>query len=220
MRMQAKKVTIKHLDHPYIQEILTKLRAKTTQCFAFRQHLEEIGIFIAYEIARDLTYEEVLVETPLGVAKGLRLKDPIVVIGVLRAALPLVNGVLRVFKKAQLGIIAAKRIEDHRVNDNDFDVAIPYERTPDMNDKVVIIVDPMLATASTMIRILSRVKRKWRPKKIIVVSIVAAKYGVERLLKEHPDINLYVVAIDNKLNGNGYIVPGLGDAGDRAFCTE
>ena len=218
--MLKKTTRVLLLKHPYIQELLTVLRDKNTPCHVFRNYLEEMGIFIAYEISRDLDFEEITVKTPLGVASGFRLRDPVVLIGILRAALPMVYGMLRVFKKAQIGVVAARRIEEAGSRNNDFMVEIPYEREPDLNDKVVIIADPMIATASTIVRIISRIKGRWQPKKIIVAAIIGSKFGVERLIKEHPDVLLYITAVDEKLNEHGYIVPGLGDAGDRAFCTE
>lgn len=210
---------LKILDHPYIQMLLTKLRDKRTNFIDFRETVKEMGELMAYEIARDLEYEEIKVETPLAVANGLKLKDEVVLVIVLRAALPLVNGMMEVFKDAFLGVIAAKRIEETHHGGLDFEVAISYFKLPSIDNRVVIIADPMLATGSTMIKIISKIKSMGKPKRIIVATIISAKPGVERVLSIHPDIDIYTIAMDNILNEEGYIVPGLGDAGDRAFGT-
>lgn len=175
---------------------------------------------MAYEIANDLSYKEIEVETPLGMAKGKIKQDEIVLVIVLRAALPLIHGMMEVFKDSYLGVIAAKRIEnDGNHAGLDFGVEISYIKIPDINNKVIIVADPMLASGSTMISIISKLKELGKPKKIILATIIASRPGIERVMNNHSDVDIYTLAIDQKLNNYGYIVPGLGDAGDRAFGT-
>jgi len=199
--------------------LLTKLRDRKTNFIEFREIVKEIGAFMAYEIVNNLDYKEVKVETPLGVATGKKLVDEVVLVIVLRAALPLVNGMMEVFKDAYLGVISARRIENNDHSGLDFNIEISYLKLPNINNKVVIVADPMLATGSTMRAILLKIKEIGKPKKIILATIISAKPGIERVHTEHPDIDIYTLAVDEKLNEHGYIVPGLGDAGDRAFGT-
>lgn len=211
---------IKILNNNYLQSLLTILRDRKTNFVKFRETVKEIGKFMAYEIANDLDYREIQVNTPLGVAKGKVREDEIVLVIVLRAALPLVHGMMEVFRDSYLGVIAAKRVENNENHAGlDFGVNISYMKLPDIDRKVIIIADPMLATGSTMISILSRIKGIGNPKKIILATIISARSGVERVISNHEDVDIYTLAIDEKLNDDGYIVPGLGDAGDRAFGT-
>ena len=211
---------IKILGNNYLQSLLTILRDRKTNFVVFRETVKEIGKFMAYEIAKELDYSDVNVETPLGIAKGKKRDDEIVLVIVLRAALPLVHGMMEVFRDSYLGVIAAKRIENNEDHAGlDFGVEISYMKLPNIDDKVIIIADPMLATGSTMISILSRLKELGKPKRIILATIISARPGVERVMKIHKDIDVYTLAVDNELNSDGYIVPGLGDAGDRAFGT-
>jgi len=211
---------IKILENNYLQSLLTILRDRKTNFVIFRETVKEIGKFMAYEIAKELNYSDVSVETPLGIAKGKKRQDEIVLIIVLRAALPLIHGMMEVFKDSYLGVIAAKRIENDGDHAGlDFGVEISYIKIPNINNKVIIIADPMLATGSTMISILSRLKELGKPKRIILATIISARPGVERVKKIHGDVDIYTLAVDDKLNDDGYIVPGLGDAGDRAFGT-
>ncbi len=211
---------IKILGNNYLQSLLTILRDRKTNFVVFRETVKEIGKFMAYEIAKELDYSDVNVETPLGIAKGKKRDDEIVLVIVLRAALPLVHGMMEVFRDSYLGVIAAKRIENNEDHAGlDFGVEISYMKLPNIDDKVIIIADPMLATGSTMISILSRLKELGKPKRIILATIISARPGVERVMKIHKDIDIYTLAVDNELNSDGYIVPGLGDAGDRAFGT-
>ena len=210
----------KILTHPYLQSLLTKLRDKNTKYSVFRDIVRDSGRYIAYEISRELDFKKVTVETPLGIAEGLVFCSDIVLIMILRASLPLVDGMMEIFKHARVGVVSAKRIEEKKENNTIFNVVIPYERIPDVDGKTVIIADPMLATATTMIEILKRVKERGKPKKLIIATLIASEYGVNRIERLHPDAQIYTLAIDKELNENGYIIPGLGDAGDRAFGTS
>jgi len=213
-------------SNPLLETLLLKLRDKLTPLPEFRKLVEEIGQFLAYEMSRELPQTEKCVETPLGRACGKHLETGnIVLVAVLRAGLPLAWGILRVWSSARVGFVAARRIEESikRVRDKlVFDVEIGYVKLPEIkaNSDVVVIVDPMLATSSTLCRVL-QIVCQYKPARVIVASLIAARKGVERLRECSNTIDigvrLYVVAVDEQLNDKGFIVPGLGDAGDRAF---
>ena len=211
-------------DRPVLQEIITNLRDKNTGRVKFRKLLQRYGRYGGYEIANKIEYREGEVETPLGIAKGTFPldKENVVIIKVLRAAIPMAEGLVKVFPKARLGFITAKRGEAPS-----FKIEVAYSNIPHITNRdIVIIVDPMLATGSTMEAILRKIVKEYgerKAKQYIVFSLIAAKEGIERLKKVEEELNieitLYIGAIDEKLNEKGYIVPGLGDAGDRAFGT-
>ena len=214
-------MTLDVLNRPLARSILTKLRSKETDQINFRKNLVRLGRLIGYEIADNLDHEETVVQTPLAAAKGVIIKDldNVVIINVLRAATPLVEGLLKAFPAARQGVVVARRREGSFKRDvNGMDVDIYYSKLPDIgSNDVVILADPMLATGSTVLKILELIKAKGVPKMIFVVSVMASRYGVERVLNSEYPVKLYTVEIDEELNDNGYIVPGLGDAGDRAF---
>lgn len=213
-------------SNPLLETLLLRLRDKSTPLPEFRKLVEEIGQFLAYEISKELPQTWKCVETPLGKACGRHVEtSSVVLVTVLRAGLPLAWGMLRVWNSARVGFIVARRVEEHveRVGDRlVFDVEIGYIKLPEIRAgrDLVVIVDPMLATGSTLCRVLDVVHR-YNPMKIVVASVIAARDGVERLRecsnKFNVGVHLYVVAIDEQLNDKGFIVPGLGDAGDRAF---
>ena len=210
------------IDHPLAQAILTTLRDRNTRQIEFRKGLVRLGRLIAYEIVKSLDVEPVEVETPLGVkARGIRIKDldHVVIVQVLRAAMPLVEGLVKIFANARMGVVSARRVEEsHRPGSLDFEIEVSYVKVPRIsNDDILIIADPMLATGSTITTVLKHVLKYGNPKRIIIVSVIATNYGIKRVLKEYPSAEIYTVAIDPEINENGYIVPGLGDAGDRAF---
>jgi len=213
------------IDNPYLQEMLTRLRDKNTSYVDFRKILEELGYLLGIELSRSLTLEEVYVETPLRVkARGIRIKDVdnIVLIAILRASLPFIWGLLKAYPKAKLGIIVARRVEEHVKYTSEgmvFDVEISYENTPYINENtVVIIADPMIATGSTIRKVLLRIREN-KPKKVIIVSVIATNYAIKRISEVYDKIEFYTLSIDKELDSRGYIIPGLGDAGDRSFGT-
>jgi uracil phosphoribosyltransferase len=174
----------------------------------------DIGRFISYEFAKTLETEYVNVQTPLGMADGVKIKDEdeIVVISVLRAAIPLVEGIMKVFSQAKCGVVGAWR-EDVPP----FNVNINYLRIPPVEGKVVIVADPMLATGNTMNAILDEIRKYGTPKRLVLLNIIASEEGINNVENFHPDLEIYTCAIDVEVNSNGYIVPGLGDAGDICF---
>ncbi len=211
---------VRVVEHPLAQAVLTVLRDKDTDQILFRKGLVKLGRLIGYELIKDMPTEEVLVETPLNVkAKGIRIPqmNHIVIINVLRAATALVEGLLKALPSARQGVVVAKRFEDKPGIENIW-AETYYTKIPEIKpEDYVIIADPMLATGSTLLKVLDEVYKAGRPKKVIVVSVISAPYGLNRVLSAFPDVIIYTVAVDPELNEHGYIVPGLGDAGDRAF---
>jgi uracil phosphoribosyltransferase len=209
---------VKIIDHPYAQHLLTRLRDKSTASAEFRQALVRLRRIVGYELVKTFPVRTVDVETPLGVAKGVEIVelDRVVIVEVLRAAMPFVEGLLKVFPQARLGVVAARRREEGGA----IDVDIFYSKIPQISqDDVVIVADPMLATGVTMTRVIEEVYRAGTPGRLIVVSVIATPVGIGRVLSKFPETEIYTVAIDPMLNDKGFIVPGLGDAGDRAFST-
>lgn len=217
---------VKVLRHPYIQAVLTELRDKNTEQIEFRKSLVRLGRAFGFEIIKDFETEKVVVETPLGVqAEGVRIKDvdKVVIVTVLRAAWPMTEGLIKIFPNAKQGIISAKRVEEKGMDkEMRFDVDVEYVRIPHIrNDEIVLIVDPMVATASTMETVLNVLVRYGKAKQYIIVSAITTPIAIKRLEKISKELNinlkLYTASIDPEVNDKGYIVPGLGDAGDRAF---
>ncbi len=202
----------------HISRLVARLRDKNTESEVFRRNLTKLGEYIAIESLQELGSIEKTVETPLAPAQYLDIEDELVIIGILRAALPMTDGVLSVLPEASVGFLSASRGRMTEQEGRDFEIITTYSKLPDCSGRTVFIVDPMLASASTMLKAIDDVK-KMGPKKVIVLSALAARFGVERLEKSHPDVSVYIGALDEELNDKGYIVPGLGDAGDRAFNT-
>ena len=203
------------VDNPLVKSYLTILRNIRTQPPVFREVMEKIGFYIGFEVAKFLDWKSVQVMTPLGQAKGLIISREVIAVGVLGASLPLLYGFVKSMPWAGIGLIAARRIEDH--SKDYIDVEIYYTRLPsDMHNKVVVLLDPMLATGLTLkksVELLSRLGAS----DIIVASVIASREGLEKLSKEKNVKVIIVCAVDEKLDKNYFIVPGLGDAGDRAL---
>jgi uracil phosphoribosyltransferase len=202
------------LDHPLIQDKLSQARDKRTKGSDFRRLVDEISMIMAYEMTRDMPVKQDQVETPVGIAIGKRLQNQdFTIVPVLRAGLGMVNGLLEVFPDAQVAHIGLAR---------DHDTLKPKEYyrklTPDISSKNVIIADPMLATGGSLVAV-TEILMAEEPRSIKVACLVAAPEGVVLFKERFPDIRLYVVAIDESLDERGYIIPGLGDAGDRLFNT-
>ncbi len=202
------------LKHPLLTHKLTLLRRKETGTKDFRETLEEIAGLMAYEITRDLPLRNITVETPLDKCATQELAREVVLIPVLRAGLGMVNGIANLIPTARVGHIGMYR--DHET----LKPITYYSKFPDnLADAVVMVLDPMLATggsASAAIQVL----KDHGAKTIKLVCVVGAPEGIERITKDHPDVQIYLAGLDEKLNSKGYIVPGLGDAGDRLFGTR
>lgn len=212
------------IENKYAQEILTTLRDRKTDRVKFRWGLTRLGMVMGVEIADTMDCSDVEVETPLGVnAGGVSINDArhVVVISILRAAMPLVEGLLDVFPEARLGVVSASRVEDkHLTPEYDFKIDMPYVRVPAINSSdTLIVADPMLASGSTQIAVLDKLLKRWKPKRVIVASVLAAPLGLEKVHAHHPGVEIFTFSVDEGLDESGYIVPGLGDAGDRV-CGE
>ncbi len=202
-------------DSPYLMEVLTELRNKNTDSISFRKGLVKLGRYMGYELTKTMEFEEVEVETPLERTTGTIAKDRknVVIITVLRASIPMMEGLIKTFEHARVGIISASRGKPP-----EFKVDIDYIRIPDIKpEDTVIITDPMIATGSTLLSVLKELENHPKPKRIIVLGVLAAPEGIDRIKKAYPDVEIFVTKIDRELNSKGYILPGLGDAGDRAF---
>lgn len=202
------------IDHPLIQHKLTIMRMKETGTKDFRELLEEISMLMAYEITRDFPLKEVEIETPICKCKEKMLAGKKVgVVPILRAGLGMLNGVVNMIPAARVGHVGMYR-DPKTLKPVEYYCKLPG----DVAERTLIVVDPMLATGGSSSAALSLLKEKGA-KHIILMCLVAAPEGVRVINHDHPDVPLYVAAIDEKLNDKGYIVPGLGDAGDRIFGT-
>ncbi len=202
------------IDHPLIQHKLTLMRQKDTGTKDFRELLEEISMFMAYEITRDFPLKEVEIETPVAKCKSKVLAGKKVgVVPILRAGLGMLNGVVNMIPAARVGHVGMYR-DPETLKPVEYYCKMPG----DVAERTLIVVDPMLATGGSASAALSLIKEKGA-QSIILMCLVAAPEGIEVINKEHPDVPVYVAAVDEKLNDHGYIVPGLGDAGDRIFGT-
>ncbi|WP_099209996.1 uracil phosphoribosyltransferase [Thermococcus henrietii] len=202
-------------DSPFLMEILTELRDERTGPIAFRKGLVKLGRYMAYELTKTMETERVPVKTPLEETEGVIVRDRrnVVIITVLRAAIPLMEGLIKVLDHARVGIVSASRGKAPK-----FEIEMNYVKIPEIRpEDTVIVADPMIATGSTLIKVLDEVKRYGRPKRLVVVGVLAAPEGIERIKERHPEVEVFVAKVDRELNDKGYILPGLGDAGDRAF---
>jgi uracil phosphoribosyltransferase len=205
------------VDHPMAKEQLTLARDRRTNQIAFRKAIYRLGRIMAYEFLRTIETQEERVETPLGRAEGARVKgkDKIVIILVLRAAIPFVEGMYKNFPMARTGVISAWRGKAPK-----FQVELNYMKIPKIErDDIVVIADPMLATGHTLVEVARRVLKLGRPKRLAFFSVIATRQGIGHVAKSFPRAEFYTCAVDPELDDHGYIVPGLGDAGDRSFGT-
>jgi uracil phosphoribosyltransferase len=204
------------IDHPLIQHKLTLMRDKDTCTKEFRELLDEISMLMAYEVTRDLALRPTTVETPLTMAEGAQIAVKIGVIPILRAGLGMVDGFVRLVPNAKIGHIGIYR---------DPETLMPVEyycKLPtDSQEREFLVVDPMLATgASACAAITFLRERGCRDNNIKLVNLVGCPEGIKKVQEEHPDVDIFLASIDSHLNEHGYIIPGLGDAGDRIFGTK
>jgi len=188
-----------------------------TDRMRFRRNLERIGEMAAYEISRHLQYVEKEVQTPLGISQCKVLKEQPVLATILRAGLPLHQGLLNYFDKADNAFISAYRKHNR---DGSFDISLDYVSCPDLENRVVIISDPMLATGSSLVKTIQFLREEGHPSEIHVVAAIACTVGIEYVKRSEPNVKIWCGDIDEELTAKGYIVPGLGDAGDLAFGTK
>ncbi len=211
--MLPKNVTV--VDHPLVLHKLTLMRDKHTPSAVFRQLLREISLLLAYEVARDLPITSQTIETPLAEMEAPILKGKkLVIVSILRAGNGLLEGMLDLMPSARVGHIGIYR------NPVTLEPVEYYMKVPeDIAERRVIVVDPMLATGNSVSAAISRLKQKGA-KDIKLVCLLSAPEGIAHVSQDHPDVHVFTAAIDSHLNSHGYIVPGLGDAGDRMFGTK
>lgn len=205
----------KIINHPLIKDKLTRMRKVSTVSTVFRTNLEELTQLMVYEATKDLELNEIEIETPVvKVAKGYKLKNKICLIPILRAGIGMVDGVKNLIPTATIGHIGLYR------NEQTLKPVEYFKKFPkNISESDVIILDPMLATGGSVVEAVNIIK-KYNPKSIKFVCIVAAPEGLKYVQEVHPEVDVYIAALDDKLNENGYITPGLGDAGDRIFGTK
>ncbi len=204
-----------------LNQYIAELRDCTIQNdpLRFRRNLERIGEIFAYEISKTLTFKEHKIKTPLGTASEFLPQEKLVIASILRAGVPFHNGILNFFDHAENAFVSAYR---KHTDDGDFEIQIEYISAPNLNNKTLILADPMLATGSSMELAYQALKAKGKPAHIHIVSIVASQAGVDyvkNMLDGEP-ITLWLGVVDEELNAKSYIVPGLGDAGDLAYGTK
>jgi len=213
------------ITHALAKDTLSRIRSKEMEQVGFRKGLVKLGRICGYEVIDGaMETEYVQIETPLATTTGERVKglDDVVIINVLRAATPFVEGLLKAFPRAKQGVISAGRDESAQREDGSFPITVDYVKLPEISEEdTVIVADPMLATGSTICTVLDYVlDDQPDPENLIVLSAVSAPTGLLRVDEEFPEADLLTVSIDERLNDEGFIVPGLGDAGDRAFRTK
>jgi len=203
------------IDHPLVESYLTHIRDVKTSCFEFRQYVDKLSMLLAYEAGKELELKPKKINTPLAPYSGWTIKDEIILMPILRAGLGLIHGFAQVFPEARISHLGVYR------NEKTLQPVRYYFKFPRIKDKknsIIYILDPMLATGGSMCSAIDEAKRTGI-KKIVAACLVAAPEGIKEVRKFHKDVKIITCAVDKKLNDVGYIVPGLGDAGDRLFGT-
>ena len=203
------------IDHPLVQHKLTLMRKKEASTNSFRSLLNELSSLMAYEVTRDMATQDVQIETPLEVMQAKMIDGKkLVFVSILRAGNGILDGMLSVVPGARVGHIGLYR--DHETLQA---VEYYFKMPKDMESRDVVVVDPMLATGNSAVAAITRIKQ-CKPKSIKFMCLLTAPVGINTLYAAHPDVEIYTAAIDRELNEHGYILPGLGDAGDRIFGTQ
>ena len=205
-------------NNSILNHFLAEIRAVEIQkdSMRFRKNMERIGEIMAYEISKELHYQEVVVTTPLGVKQTTAIADKVVLCSILRAGLALHSGFTNFYDHAEIGFVSAYR--HHPNNDDFFDILIEYKAMPSLENKTLILIDPMLATGQSIVAVLNKLNLEQNPKEIHIAVVIAAPEGIAYLEKNiASNCRLWVASLDEKLNEKNYIIPGLGDAGDLAF---
>lgn len=205
----------KIMDHPLIVDKLTRLRNIETDTLSFRSNLCELTQLMFYEASENLNLKEVTIDTPVQKnVIGKKISNPLVLVAILRAGLGMVDAIKPLIPNCSIGHIGMYR------NEETLEPVHYYYKMPEnISESIAYVCDPMLATAGSAIAAINKIKQH-NPKKIIFIGLLGSKYGLEKLLEAHPDVDVYLGGLDDKLNDKGYIVPGLGDAGDRIFGTN
>jgi len=208
-------------DNSILNHFLGQIRNVDLQhdSMRFRRNIERIGEIMAYELSKNLHYAAVEIQTPLGIKKTTEIEDQLVLCSILRAGLPLHLGFLNYFDSAENGFVSAYR--HHPYHNAYFDILVEYQAVPNIENKTLLLIDPMLATGQSMVAVFNKLMEKGLPKEIHIAVIIAAPEGVAYLEEHLPDsCHLWVATLDEKLNEQKYIVPGLGDAGDLAYGNK
>lgn len=201
------------IQHPLVGSLLARLRSTETRSGAFRRHLHEISRLMAFELTRDLETRPIEIVTPMGKTEGVELIRPLVLVPILRAGLGMLNGIIDITPDAQVGHIGMARDEETHLPDSYY-----CKMPPDLDGADVLLIDPMLATGSSSAAAATQLKAQGA-RHLRFLCLVACPEGIAHFEEQHPDVPIYTAAIDEKLDENAYIVPGLGDAGDRYFGT-
>jgi uracil phosphoribosyltransferase len=208
-------------NHSILNKFILEIRDAQIQkdAMRFRRNIERIGEVLSYELSKSLSYHQQKVTTPLGTKNiDIYTKD-LVICSILRAGLPLHQGILNYFDDAESAFISAYRY--HPNNDAEFDIKVEYFASPNLEEKTLILADPMLATGQSLVAVYEAIKKYGMPKEIHLVSVIASSDGINFIEDKFPEgTNLWIAAIDEELNDKGYIIPGLGDAGDLAFGSK
>ncbi|WP_439132365.1 uracil phosphoribosyltransferase [Polaribacter sp.] len=208
-------------NNSILNKFIAEIRDQNIQkdALRFRRNIERIGEILSYEISKELNFFDKVVKTPLGEKVVKTPVKDIVLCSILRAGLPLHQGLLNYFDDAENAFISAFR--HHPNNDSDFEIVVEYLASPEINNKTLLLADPMLATGQSLVTVYEAIKKTGTPKEIHIVAVIGAKSGITYIKDKFPaNTHLWIAAIDNDLNEKGYIVPGLGDAGDLAFGTK
>ncbi len=204
------------IKHPLIQDKLTRMRKTTTPTLIFRQNLKELTQLLMYEATKHLKVNEIEIETPVvDKAVGFKISNPIQLVAILRAGIGMVDAAKELLPNAPIGYVGLYRNEE-TLKPVKYYFKMPQPRS----DAIVFVLDPMLATGGSAIAAIDLIKKEHKQEKIVFVGIVGCPEGISALSKAHPDVDIYLAAEDEKLNDKGYIIPGLGDAGDRIFGTK
>lgn len=182
--------------------------------YLFRKNIERLGFILAYELSKTLEYKDTQTTTPLGIAQTKELENQPIIATILRAGIPLQQGASQLFADADLAYISAYR---KYTSETDFEVVVEYLATPDLNGRILILTDPMLATGRSLVSSYKEFIKKGSPKSVHILSVLGSKTGIEFVQKEIPEATLWIAEVDEKLDDHGYIIPGLGDAGDLSF---
>jgi len=203
-----------------LNHFISEIRDHTIQkdAMRFRRNIERIGEILSYELSQELNFKNRAVQTPLGEKKVAHVSDQLVLCSVLRAGLPLHQGILNYFDQIENAFISAYRKHS---SPEEFEIKVEYLASPSLDDKILILADPMLATGRSLAAVHEVLKKSGNIKQVHIVSVIAAEEGIDFITKHFPeDTHLWIATVDQNLNSKGYIVPGLGDAGDLAFGSK
>lgn len=217
--MNSDRVHVLNASNSILNTYLKEIRNIETQKdrLRFRKNIERIGNILAYEISKTLDYTKETIQTPLSPTQVESIQDEMVIMSILRAGIPLQQGILNYFDHADAGFIGAYR---KHAQDQSFSIAMDYFTSPAFSERTIILCDPMLATGKSFISVLNAFKEINQPKRLILATVIASRFGIETLLAAHPKLEIWTAAEDPELTEKGYIVPGLGDAGDLAYGSK